>query len=119
MIDIKIPMEEQLLYRLLADACANNISLQEQILKTLHGAAEAPKLMSSQAGLDTALERAEAKTTGEEFTLEDLFSDEEWDQIPSRRVFGRQFRQAIESTNPQVAHHERKTATNKAVYKRR
>ena len=74
--------------------------------------------MSADLGLDIAIARAKAKKTGEQFSLEDLFSDEEWDQIPSRRVFGRMFRQRIESETPPIARHDHKTATNKAVYER-
>jgi hypothetical protein len=118
MATLLISIDEPLLHRLLADACASSISLDEQVKKVLSGADEAPLLMTSEKGLSIALARAKAKDTGDEFTLEDLFSDDEWDQIPSRRVFGRQFRQAIESTMPPVARHDRKTATNKAVYRR-
>jgi Domain of unknown function (DUF1413) len=118
MATLLISIEEPLLHRLLADACASSISLDEQIKKVLSGADEAPLLMTSEKGLAIALARAKAKNTGDEFTLEDLFSDDEWDQIPSRRVFGRQFRQAIESTVPPMARHDRKTATNKAVYQK-
>jgi hypothetical protein len=117
MATLLISIDEPLLRHLVDGACASNISLEEQIQKVLIGA-EGPQLMTSEEGLAIALARAQAKNTGEEFTLEDLFSDDEWDQIPSRRVFGRQFRQAIESTMPPVARHDHKTATNKAVYQR-
>lgn len=117
MTALLISLDEPTLHRLVASACASGISLEEQIQKVLNGA-EGPRLMTSEQGLAIALARAEAKNVGEEFTLEDLFSDDEWDQIPSRRVFGRQFRQAIESTVPTVARHDHKTATNKAVYQR-
>jgi hypothetical protein len=117
MATILISIAEPVLHRLVAGACASNITLEEQIQKVLSGA-EGQELMTSDEGLAIAVARAQAKNTGEEFTLEDLFSDDEWGQIPSRRVFGRQFRQAIESTVPPVARHDRKTATNKAVYQR-
>jgi hypothetical protein len=115
---ITVSLEESVLYRLVADACAHNISLDEQISKVLSGIAEAPKLMSTQKGLDIAVARAAGKNNGEKFSLEDLFSDDEWDQIPSRRVFGRMFRQKIESGVPPIARHDHKTATNHAVYER-
>jgi Domain of unknown function (DUF1413) len=115
---LTISIEETVLYRLVADACAGGVSLDDQITKVLSGVAEAPKLMSAQAGLDIAIARAAAKNTGEKFSLEDLFSDDEWDQIPSRRVFGRMFRQKIESGVPPIARHDHKTATNHAVYER-
>jgi Domain of unknown function (DUF1413) len=118
MATLLISIEEPLLHRLISDACASNISLDEQIKRVLSRADEAPPLMTSEKGLAIALDRAKAKNAGDEFTLEELFSDEEWSRIPSRRVFGRQFRQAIESTMPPVARHDRKTATNKAVYQR-
>ncbi len=115
---VTISIEEPVLYRLVADACAHNTSLDEQISKVLSGVAEAPQLMSAQKGLDIAVARATAKSNGEKFSLEDLFSDDEWDQIPSRRVFGRMFRQRIESSVPPIARHDHKTATNHAVYER-
>jgi hypothetical protein len=113
-----VTIQEPVLHRLVADACASGISLDEQINKVLSGVAEVPRLMSAQKGLDIAIARATAKSNGEKFALEDLFSDDEWDQIPSRRVFGRMFRQKIESEVPPIARHDHKTATNHAVYER-
>lgn len=118
MVTILLQIEESLLHRILTDASASHISAEEQIIKLLNGSVETPTPMNDQVALETALERARAREVGNEFTLEDLFSDEEWDQIPARRVFGRVFRQAIEGTDPQVARHERKTPANKAVYRR-
>jgi len=115
---LMISIEEPLLHRLVAGACARNVSLDNQIMTILSGAGDVPKLMTSEKGLAIALARAKAKTSGEEFTLENLFTEDEWGQIPSRRVFGRQFRQAVEATTPPVARHDHKTATNKAVYQR-
>jgi hypothetical protein len=124
MVNLFISLPENLLHRLLADACASNSSVDDQIRKALlSGYAEPPKTpqsLSNHAAVKIAVERATAKTTGEEFSLEDLFSEDEWAFFGTRTtVLGRMFRQAIESTAPQVAYHDRKTGANKAVYIRR
>ena len=48
--------------------------------------------MSFESAKEVALARATARDSGSEFTLEDLFSREEWLVAPARKSPGRYFR---------------------------
>ncbi|NMO15245.1 DUF1413 domain-containing protein [Pyxidicoccus fallax] len=88
----------------------------EKLRQVLVGAAAAPIGRGNEEWLTKAVERARAVPVGQEFKLQDLFSKDEWKQIPSPTVFGREFRKEVE---PDLAIHVRKTPQNQAIYERR
>jgi hypothetical protein len=119
MATLLLSLNDDLLHRLLAEASSANLGLEDHIRKVLEGIIDMPERLAPSDMLQQAIERAKAKAPGEEFTLQALFPNAaEWEQIPKPRVFGRVFRQALESTNPRIAVHIGKTVTNKAIYKR-
>jgi hypothetical protein len=113
-----ISLGEKTLAHLCRRAAAEDVSLESIIKTVLEDDAQTPALFGTQTALELALERAAAKNQGEEFSLEDLFSEDEWPRIPSPRAFGKRFRTLVESRDPKLARHVRKTVTNKAVYQR-
>lgn len=72
--------------------------------------------MSFESAKEIALARAAARNGGSEFTLEDLFSREEWAAVPARKSLGRYFRKDAEKTK--LVEHVGKTDTNHAIYRR-
>jgi hypothetical protein len=120
-ISVVISVTESVLQHAIAEALANHRSLEEQICAALMSNSQtsvAESAAAKQDWLATALARTRAKSPGDEFMLEDLFTDDEWNSIPTHSVFGREFKKALEKNQPQEARFDRKTATNKAVYLR-
>ena len=88
----------------------------EKLRQALVGSVAEPIGKGNEEWLKKAVERARALPAGHEFKLQDLFSKDEWKQIPSPTVFGREFRKEVE---PALAIHVRKTPQNQAIYERR
>jgi hypothetical protein len=118
MLNITVPVKYSVLARLMKQAEAEDILVESLIGTVLEDHVEEPDMMSTHAALDTALQRARDKKAGAEFSLEDLFSEEEWARVPGTRGLGRRFRTAVEAGDAPIARHVRKTVTNKAVYER-
>jgi hypothetical protein len=120
MISVVVAIGEAELKHGLAAALARNQTFDQYInglLMTSHQPQPfAASVVASEEWLTVAQARARARNPGDEFLLEDLFSDEEWELIPTHSVFGREFKKALEKSEPREARFERKTATNKAVY---
>lgn len=117
MATMLIALNEATLHHLLVDARAQGVRLEDHIEKILGRVAKGhgPATMTMEAALKLALERARQKrTSGARFSPQDLFDHAEWSRIPSRTVFGRKFRKAVEEA--QVAKHVGKTAQNQAIY---
>ncbi len=110
-----------------AGAFANNRTITEHIHALLLGnggsqsnggpPSMTQQVMPSEWGA-VAVKRALEKNPGEEFLLEDLFTDAEWKLIPSHSLFGREFKKALEENHPGEARLDRKNTQNKAVYLR-
>ena len=118
-LTITVPVKYNALVRLLKQAESEDISVESLVASVLEDHLAEPQMrMGTPAALELALQRAREKASGEEFSLEDLFSEEEWSRIPGTRGVGRRFRAAVEDDGDQIARHMRKTTTNKAVYQR-
>lgn len=117
MVTVLIELEDAVLRQLLTDADAGNLSLEEHIRQVLTGTRQdgGGVVAPSTDLLGVAVARAEARSSGDTFLLQDLMSNTEWAQVTSPTVFGRRFRQAVE---PLIATHIHKNAQNKAVYRR-
>jgi hypothetical protein len=92
--------------------CASTL---RQALRTNDLEVEAPS-RAQDDWLDEAVQRAKARRTSAKFKLQDLFSKQEWSQIPSPTVFGRAFRKLAEERG--FAAHIGKTSINQAIYQR-
>lgn len=64
-----------------------------------------------------AIEMVKELEEGQQFTLWDLFEDQ-WDQLPEPRVFGRLFRQEVVEKQRLALHVEDDKALGMAVYQR-
>lgn len=118
MVTLLINLEDRHLQRLLTDAIAANVSLDEHIKQLLSLEADASpseKSRSTEDMLSLAIERAKKMSPQTEFKLQQLFSTEEWTNV-SPTVFGRDFRKAVESQG--IARHLGKDPQNKARYER-
>lgn len=116
MSKVMIEVTEQTAFRLLAKSTSQGVSiasLLERISLEMQTKAEEPSspLKASHQVIEEkptpvrdsewfqeAVKRVKEQEAGSTFSLRTLFSPEEWDQLPSPRVFGRLFREAIEPT---------------------
>lgn len=122
MSQVSISIDEQIVLRFLNAAASENLSLAsllEKISLNLHVKQElssidsiddaieltddatgdkkwASKKIKDSPWVDEAIERVKAIKPGENFCLRTIFAKSEWKQLPSPRVFGRIFRDAIE-----------------------
>ena len=103
---------------LIKQAEAEGISVESLMGSVLEDHVNTPDMMSTHAAMNLALQRARDQKPGTEFSLEDLFTEEEWSQVPGTRGIGRRFRTAVEAGDAPIAKHIRKTTTNTAVYER-
>jgi Domain of unknown function (DUF1413) len=122
-LNVSLPLV--LAQQLIAEAVANDRSLDEQIVFSLmqihaenNSAGARTVATAAQDWLAAALARAKAKNPGDEFLLQDLFSDAEWGLIPQHSVFGRYFNKALKEMQPQYATRVRKTDMNQSIYAR-
>lgn len=116
MSKVMIEVTEQTAFRLLAKSTAQGVSiasLLESISLELqakteqssspvsgshHVTEEKPTPVRDSEWFQEAVKRMKEQEAGTTFSLRTLFSPEEWDQLPSPRVFGRLFREEIEPT---------------------
>jgi hypothetical protein len=113
-----INVEDSLLAQLLELALKKGVGIEDHINSVLREPSKPSTEMSMEEALQKALNRVGGKAPGETFTVENLFSEHEWDDVPARRIFGRQFRREIESASSPIARYDGKTTTNRAIYKR-
>lgn len=106
----------------LAQARSEGLDIEQFVTsvvrKALDGASASQRKPSAppEHWLDEAVRRAKRVAPAAEFKLQDLFSKEEWKNIPSPTVFGRAFRKTAEQQG--FATHVGKTPVNQAIYKR-
>lgn len=116
MSKVMIEVTEQTAFRLLAKSASQGVSIasllervslemqakaeeQSSPLKASHQVIEEkPTPVRDSEWFQEAVKRVKEQEAGSTFSLRTLFSPEEWDQLPSPRVFGRLFREAIEPT---------------------
>ena len=115
---VTVPVKYPVLAQLIKQAEAEDISIESLIGAVLEDHVKTPDMMSTHAAMNLALQRARDQKPGTEFSLEDLFTEEEWSRVPGTRGIGRRFRTAVEAGDAAIAKHIRKTITNKAVYER-
>lgn len=74
----------------------------------------------SETVLETALDRARVRKKGDQFTVRELYSREEWEKLTSgdRKSLGKQFRREAEAGKSQIARHVGRNDANQAIYSR-
>lgn len=122
-----IELEDALAGALLLRAAQQELTLSELISLLLHqtiqarnGVADLPasQPMTLVEAVNFAIDKARLLPASREFKVEDLFTEADWDRVPSHRAFGRVFRQRLEAVSPAVASFQRKSPANKAIYLR-
>jgi hypothetical protein len=120
--DLMITLNEKVLAGSLNQAIEQDIDLNTYIENALNNTLLKPiepkKPLALNSLINQAIQNSEKKTSGAEFHINDVCSDEMWEQLSSgeRKRLGKLFRQEIESRK--IAEFLRRTSANKAIYKR-
>lgn len=120
--DLMITLDEKVLAGSLNRAIEQNIDLNTYIENALNNTLLKPiepkKPLALNSLINQAIQNSEKKELGTEFHINDVCSDEIWEQLSSgeRKRLGRLFRKEIESRK--IAAFVRRTSANKAIYKR-
>ncbi|MDM0052017.1 DUF1413 domain-containing protein [Variovorax sp. J22R115] len=123
MISVSISLEDDLAMMALAQARSEGLDIGEFVISAVRKALDGASASQGHASaspehwLDEAVQRAKRVAHAAEFKLQDLFSKDEWKNIPSPTVFGREFRKTAEQQG--LATHVGKTPANQAIYKRK
>ena len=117
-----IELDERVLTGILIQATELNINLNTHIENVLNSTMLQPIEPKTPLILDSiinqAIQNAEKKVSGDEFHINDVCSDQVWEQLSSgeRKRLGRLFRKEVESKK--IAKFLRRTTGNKAIYER-
>ena len=121
-VNVMIELDERVLTGILIQATELNINLNTHIENVLNSTMLQPIEPKTPLILDSiinqAIQNAEKKVSGDEFHINDVCSDQVWEQLSSgeRKRLGRLFRKEIESKK--IAKFLRRTTGNKAIYER-
>ena len=125
MAKLVIEIEDATLAAALVESQDQQVSLDTLINETLRvtlSESKAPVLKAVDIDeiLANAISRAKSLTEGSQFLLADLVPAVEWELIGSgeRKSLGKGFRKAVEGATPQLARHNGRTSSNKAIYVR-
>jgi hypothetical protein len=120
--NVMIELDERVLAGILIQATELNINLNKYIESILNSTMLKPIEPKTPLILDSiinqAIQNAGEKVSGDEFHINDVCSDQVWEQLSSgeRKRLGRLFRKEIESKK--IAKFLRRTTGNKAIYER-
>ena len=121
-VNVMIELDERVLTGILIQAKEFNINLNTHIENVLNSAMLKPIEPKTPLILDSiinqAIQNAVKKVSGDEFHINDVCSDQVWEQLSSgeRKRLGRMFRKEVESKK--IATFLRRTTGNKAIYER-
>ena len=121
-VNVMIELDERVLTGILIQAKEFNINLNTHIENVLNSAMLKPIEPKTPLILDSiinqAIQNAGKKVSGDEFHINDVCSDQVWEQLSSgeRKRLGRMFRKEVESKK--IATFLRRTTGNKAIYER-
>ena len=121
-VNVMIELDERVLTGILIQATELNINLNTHIENVLNSTMLKPiepkTLLDLDLLVNQAIQNAEKKVSGDEFHINDVCSDQVWEQLSSgeRKRLGRLFRKEIESKK--IAKFLRRTTGNKAIYER-
>jgi hypothetical protein len=121
-VNVMIELDERVLTGILIQATELNINLNTHIENVLNSTMLQPIEPKTPLILDSiinqAIQNAEKKVSGDEFHINDVCSDQVWEQLSSgeRKRLGRLFRKEVESKK--IAKFLRRTTGNKAIYER-
>jgi hypothetical protein len=121
-VNVIVSLDERVLTGILSQATELNIDLNTHIENVLNNAMLKPIEPKTSLNLnllvDQVIQNAKNKVSGDQFHIDDVCSDQMWDQLSSgeRKRLGRLFRQEVESK--EIAKYLRRTSANKAVYER-
>ena len=121
-VNVMIELDERVLTGILIQATELNINLNTHIENVLNSTMLQPIEPKTPLILDSiinqAIQNAGEKVSGDEFHINDVCSDQVWEQLSSgeRKRLGRLFRKEIESKK--IAKFLRRTTGNKAIYER-
>ncbi|MCL1824916.1 MAG: single-stranded DNA-binding protein [Betaproteobacteria bacterium] len=126
MARLSVEIDDALLSRVLIVSQQKKIRLDTFIRKALDEALTSSnpvpvrKTLNVEDLIARAVDSVRNKEAGSEFTLVDLFSDEDWKTLSGgdRKNLGKGFRKAVEGLAPPIAKRVRRTSSNKAVYKK-
>lgn len=120
LLDHHLSVTADVAHQAYAEAAKEGCKVNELIHMLLEQRTRARVATSSRvqkAFLEDAIEGAKRIKKDEEFTLESLFPDN-WDEVPSRRAFGRLFKDKVEELG--IADHVgRDNTASMARYRRR
>ena len=121
-VNVMIELDERVLTGILIQATELNINLNTHIENVVNSTMLQPIEPKTPLILDSiinqAIQNAGEKVSGDEFHINDVCSDQVWEQLSSgeRKRLGRLFRKEIESKK--IAKFLRRTTGNKAIYER-
>ena len=121
-VNVMIELDERVLAGILIQATELNINLNKYIESILNSTMLKPIEPKTPLILDSiinqAIQNAGEKVSGDEFHINDVCSDQVWEQLSSgeRKRLGRLFRKEVESKK--IAKFLIRTTGNKAIYER-
>lgn len=121
-VNVMIELDERVLAGILIQATELNINLNTHIENVLNSNMLKPIEPKTPLILDSiinqAIQNAGKKISGDEFHINDVCSDQVWEQLSSgeRKRLGKLFRKEVESKK--IAKFLRRTTGNKAIYER-
>ncbi len=121
-VTVIIELDEKVLAHTLEEATKLKFNLNEYIKNVLSNTELKqiePKIhLDLDSIINQAIQNGEKKVSGDEFNINDVCSDQIWEQLSNgeRKRLGKLFRKEVESKR--IALFVRRTSANKAIYKR-
>jgi hypothetical protein len=120
---IQLDLSDEVLSDALVEAKRRAISLDDLVAESLkrisgQNGSGVPNSKDTATLVELALERARARKKGDQFTVPDLFSRDEWQRVTpgNRKTVGKLFRREVAAGKHPIAIFLKRNQVNQAVY---